>query len=172
MNNIENEFYLKSNSKATINIEITNASIRKENDTTYIIKTDNPKRSELIITQKGRTKKIYFIKANIPDAELTFRLYNYYKKGEISLEEFKKISSFSASIQNFYYDILFDIEPVEVLHLDKNNITKNHRIFDSKNFRPFYNTEIGDIYIFYNIKLGNDKNGKINGKPLFLKITE
>ena len=172
LNNIQNEFYIKSKNK-NIKVEITNATIERKDDTTYVIKTNIPQMSEMKISDSNKNfRKIYFYKLNVPCPELTFNGYKYYNSKVIKRSEARKISSFSSNIENFSYDLAFLNSEFEVMRIDSAQKVTYEKVIWGKGFYIFKKAEIGDIYIFYNIKIEVAKDEVVNGKELVLKIIE
>lgn len=174
LNNLENEFYIKAEHPEKLKVDITEASIDRENDTTYIIRTNSKSRSQMTISDGKNVKKIWFIKSPVTSPEITLAGINYYESKEIPIKETRKIRSFSSAIKNFSYDLTFLSSELEIIRIDTlNNVrTEKVEVSDNRRFSIFNDAKVGDTFIFHNIKIEVTKGEFVEGKNLVVKIIE
>ena len=175
LNKIQNEFYIKSENPRKLKVEVTEASIERKNDTTYIIETNSERSSEMTISDGKNIKKIYFRKSYVPKPELRFRVRDYYKTKVMQISEARKIDQFSSTIQNFSYDLSFlEGSTLEIIRIDSsNNVTTEKVVQDkARRFSILRRAEVGDVYIFHNIKIEVSKGEIVDGQDLVIKIID
>jgi hypothetical protein len=174
LNNIQNEFFIKSEHPSKLKVEITEASIERKDDTTFVIKTDSKHISEMTISDGKNLKKILFIKSYIPNPELTFRVMNYYESKSMKVSEAQNINQFSSAIKNFSYDLSFLNSSLDIIRIDSSQNVTTERVDNSDNrkFSILKRAQVGDTYIFHNIKIEVSKNEIVDGKDLVIKIVE
>jgi hypothetical protein len=175
LNNIENEFYIKSENPSKLKVEITEASIERKDDTTFVIKTQSTHYSVMTISDGKNVKKINFIKLNIPNPELRFRAESYYESKYMKMSDARKINQFSSTIQNFSYDLSFlEGSTLEIIRIDSAKNVTTEKVDKDRNrrFSILQRANVGDTYIFHDIKIEVAKNEFVNGQDLVIKIIE
>lgn len=174
LNNIRNEFYIKSENPSKLRVEITEASIERKDDTTFVIKTNSLHRSEMIISNGKSLKKIYFQKSYISKPELRFRGMDYYSTKVMQISEARKINQFSSTIRSFSYDLGFLNSTLDIIRIDSSNNVTIEKVGLDKERRIslLRNAEVGDVYIFYNIKIEVAKGEIVDGQDLVIKIID
>ncbi|MGC4041815.1 MAG: GldM family protein [Flavobacterium sp.] len=174
LNNIPNEFYIKSENPGKLKVEITQASIERKNDTTFVIKTDNERFSQMTISDDKGSRKVYFKKSYVPKPELRFQGRDYYTTKVMKISEARSIGQFSSTIQNFSYDLAFLDSTLEIIRIDSSNKVTTEKVSKDKDrrFSLLRRAEVGDTYIFHNIKIEVSKGEIIDGQDLVITIVE
>jgi hypothetical protein len=172
LNNIENKFYIHAENPRKLKVEITEASIERKDDTTFVIKTNSRHMSEMIISDGKNLKRIDFIKSNVPSPELTFRAVSYNKSKSMRVGEARSISQFSSVIQNFSYDLAFLSSTLEIIRIDSSKNVTTEKVDKSRRIHILEKANVGDTYIFHNIKIEVAQDEIVDGRDLVIKIIE
>ncbi|MFP9100425.1 hypothetical protein ACLI09_15345 [Flavobacterium sp. RHBU_24] len=169
---INNEIGIKNIDCHKINISAIDATFKIKDDSTLIVNTESSGRALLILKYKNVSDTLDFHVLEFPNPILTFRATVFNSSKPMPVDFARKTYSVSSTLPNFMYDCSFDIDNFDLNVIKKDGKTRYYKIYGRDLKGIFNNAEVGDTYIFSNIKMHLIDGGDIMGTDTVIKIVE
>lgn len=147
--------FIPKDKEAKIEVDIHNGTLIRSETNNYVYKvfTKNYKPTYIVIKNGSNVDTLNFFKKKIPPPYLAFGNKSI---DTLSVKSIKQFFGFYAILEDFDYNCSFEVISMDILKIDQDNKAEAFINLGNRSSllrRLMLNAEIGETYIFNNVKL-------------------